>query len=170
MPQPLFQLDSVLSRELYLSLQKAYFRRFRQGYRQLWLAAGVALLAVAGLFARQGDGLGWVYTALALLAFYAAYCGWRLPALWHLTRMNKQLGKTVHFAFWSPGLERTGPEGEQFIPWQEVTYVLETPQGWGLLCRNRLLAWGNEPKPCGEKVYLFDLPKFLCFLQQSEDR
>ena len=99
MPQPLFQLDAVLNRKLYLSLQKAYFRQFRQGYRRAWVAAALALAAVAGLFARSGDSLGWVYAVLALLAFYAAQWGWHLPALWNLTRMKKQLGKNVHFAF-----------------------------------------------------------------------
>ena len=57
MLEPLFQLDSVLNRKLYLSLQKAYFRQFRQGYRKAWLAAALALAAVAGLFARSGDSL-----------------------------------------------------------------------------------------------------------------
>ena len=70
MLEPLFQLDSVLNRKLYLSLQKAYFRQFRQGYRKAWMAAALALAAVAGLFAHSGDSLGWVYAVLALLAFY----------------------------------------------------------------------------------------------------
>lgn len=167
MPQPLFQLDAVLNRKLYLSLQKAYFRQFRQGYRRAWVAAALALAAVAGLFARSGDSLGWVYVILALLAIYAALWGWHLPALWNLTRMKKQLGKKVLFAFWDFGLECTGPGGEQLIPWREVTHVLETPEGWGLLCRSHLLAWGDRPRSGEEKVCSFDLPVFLSFLREN---
>ena len=54
MLEPLFQLDSVLNRKLYLSLQKAYFRQFRQGYRKAWMAAALALAAVAGLLPAPG--------------------------------------------------------------------------------------------------------------------